>query len=66
METKKSPLASPFFAMEMLAFTIIVVSAFLLGWQLLSGSRNWGLIIAVAVVLMFSGIILATLLNDPD
>ena len=66
METKKSPLASPFFAMDMLAFTIIVVSAFLLGWQLLSRSRNWGLIVAVAVVLLFAGIILATLLNDPD
>ena len=66
MDTKKSPLSSPFFIMEMLAFTIIVVCAFLLGWQLLSRSRNWGLIVAVAVVLLFAGIILATLLNDPD
>ena len=66
METKQSPMSSPFFLLEMLTFTIIVVCAILLGWQLISGTHNWGLIISLGAVLLIAGIILVTLLNDPD
>ena len=63
---RKSPMASPYFVLEMLDFTIIVVCAFVLGWQLLSSrGTNWGLFIAVAGVMSLAAIILVTLVNDP-
>ena len=66
MDNKKSPMASPYFALEMLAFTIIVVCVITLGWQLFSHVTNWGLFIAVAGVMSLAAIILVTLINDPD
>lgn len=66
-DNRKSPMASPYFVLEMLDFTIIVVCAIVLGWQLFtSRGTNWGLFIAVAGVMSLAAIILVTLVNDPD
>ena len=66
MNEKQSPMASPYFALEMLAFTIIVVCAILMGWFLVSGQRNWTLFFSLAGVLSLAAIIVVTLVNDPD
>ena len=66
MNDKKSPMGSPFFILEMLAFTIIIACAIVLVWQILTPGVNWVLMTVIAMVLLLASVILATLLNDPD
>ncbi len=66
IKNNRPPMASPFFALEMLSFTIIVVCIITLGVLLISRTNNWVLFLSIAGVMTLALIILMVLVNDPD